>query len=137
MHVQTYQANSRMGEALKAVASANVLHSRAKNPIKGNNITPTLQNMKYPMPIHEWYFWDVNSVSKGNVEEFSKPVTKAVETNMKSQHNRPRCIRYKTPDRAVYAVYTMKCKDLNSCVLYQETFQKSDFNCENRGQFGL
>ena len=56
MHVQTYQANSRMGEALKAVASANVLHSRAKNPIKGNNITPTLQNMKYPMPIHEWYF---------------------------------------------------------------------------------
>ena len=79
IHPHTYQTNSRMGEAHKAVASANVLHSRAKNPIRGNAISPVLQNMKYPMPTHEWYFSDVNSVSKENVEGFSKPVTRQLK----------------------------------------------------------
>ena len=36
--------------------------------------------MKNPKPIREWYFSVVNSDSKRNEEEFSKPVTEAAIT---------------------------------------------------------
>jgi hypothetical protein len=69
-----------------AVTSKNILHAGIKYPIRGSIDIPTAQNMKDPIPIHERYLSDVNSVSIAKLVQFRNPVENVDCCNIKTRN---------------------------------------------------